>query len=145
MVAQAARERVPLRHRQHHAEVPHRHGVAVDLAGAAMAGLVGREVRDDLVAVEVEVDPRVGRTSLRAAEQAAVEPARGFEGVDGKGEVKRVHGDNAESMAARGAIVADGVPAAGAADRLRRRRGAGRRARQPAQVIASRCLRRGGG
>jgi hypothetical protein len=54
---------------QYHAEVPHRHVVAVDLAGAAVARFVGREVRDDLVPVEVEVDPGVGRAPFGTAEQ----------------------------------------------------------------------------
>ncbi len=44
---------------------------------------------DDLVAEEVEVDPVVGASAFRAAEQAAVESARGLEVVDGEGEVER--------------------------------------------------------
>ena len=35
----------------------HRHLIAIDRAGTAMADLAGREVRDDLVTVKIEIDP----------------------------------------------------------------------------------------
>ena len=90
--AQPLGERLPFVHRQHHAEVAHRHLVAVDRVGRGRARLVGGEMRDDLVAVEVEVDP-LGRTApFRASEQAAVESPRSREIVDGKRQVKRVDG-----------------------------------------------------
>jgi len=54
-------------------KMAHRHGVAVYLAGGPMADLIRREVRDDLVAEQVEVDPVAGAAPFRAAEQAAVE------------------------------------------------------------------------
>jgi hypothetical protein len=49
---------------------------------------------DDLVTVEVEIDPMFGASALGAAEQIAIEAARGVEVVDRKGEMEgwRVHG-----------------------------------------------------
>src|SRR5262245_44120672 len=76
--ARDGRELVPAEDR---ADVRQRHGDAVDVAG------VGRrrdraDVRRDLVAEEVEVDPRVGRAPLAAAEELAVEPPRRREVAD---------------------------------------------------------------
>jgi ADP-ribosylglycohydrolase len=62
-------------HRQDRAEVPHRHRVAVDGAVLAVAAFVGRQVRHDLVAVEIEVNPFGCAAAFRAAEQLAVERA----------------------------------------------------------------------
>ena len=45
-------------------------------------------MRHDLVAVEIEIDPRLGAPPLRTPERPALEGARGGEIVDGKGEVK---------------------------------------------------------
>ena len=47
-----------------------------------------RQVGDELVAVEVPVDPGVGLATLRAPQHAAVEAARRGEVVDGNGEVE---------------------------------------------------------
>ena len=49
---------------------------------------LGREVGDDLVAVEVEIDPMLGAPAFRAAEQLAVKAARGREVVDREGEME---------------------------------------------------------
>ena len=43
---------------------------------------------DDLVAVEIEIDPMVGAAAFGAAEQFAVEAPRGGKVVDRKGEVE---------------------------------------------------------
>ena len=51
----------------------------------------GREMGDDLVAEEIEIDPFVRAAPLRAAEQPAVESARGVEIVDREGEVEGRH------------------------------------------------------
>jgi hypothetical protein len=56
--------------------MPDRHVVAIDRAGAPVAGFVRGQVGDDLVAVEIEVDPGLGRAALGTAEQPAVEGAR---------------------------------------------------------------------
>ncbi len=70
------------------AEVADRHVLAVDGAGVAVARSRPAQVRDDLVAVEVEVDPVEARAALRAAQQAAIEAARLLEVADGEGEVE---------------------------------------------------------
>ena len=88
-VAQLVGGGLPLLHRQHHAEVAHRHRVAVDRAGLTVAGLFRREMRDDLMAVEIEIDPLVGTAPFRTAEQFAVELARGGEAMNRKRQMKR--------------------------------------------------------
>ena len=70
----------------------HRHVLAVDRIARPLARRVRREMGDDLVAVEIEVDPMVGAASLRAAEQLAVEAPRGGKIVDRKGEMERRQG-----------------------------------------------------
>ena len=75
-------------------------GIVVGVA-AAVGGL---EVRDDLVAEEIEVDPLGGAAALGTVQYGAVEGAGGFEVVDGKGDVKRGEGWHEsllESMIAR--------------------------------------------
>ena len=63
-------------------------GLAVDAAcGDRLAFLEG-EVGDDLVAVEVEIDPVLARAALGAAHQLAIEGAGRFQAVDGEGEVE---------------------------------------------------------
>jgi hypothetical protein len=51
-------------------------------------------VRDDLMPVQVEIDPLLARPPLRTAQHATVEGARRAKVVDGKGEVKgaKCHG-----------------------------------------------------
>src|SRR5207302_2661293 len=85
---QARGERVPVGGLQDRPEVAHRHVVAVDGAGGLMTDLPGGQVGDDLVAVEIEVDPVVAGAAFGAAEQAAVEGARLGQVTDGKGEVE---------------------------------------------------------
>ena len=79
-------ERVPVRRVEEDAEVGNRHGVAVDLVAEQVApvgiGQTRVEVGDELVAVEVEVDPRRRRPTLRATEHVAVERRGGGEVVD---------------------------------------------------------------
>ena len=59
---------------QHQPEMRHRHVLAIDRIGrrAARAGS-GAKMGDDLMTVQVEVDPVVGAAPLRAAEQVAIE------------------------------------------------------------------------
>jgi hypothetical protein len=84
-------EVLPVLEREDDAKVRHRHVVAVD--GVACRGLrLGRQVGDDLVAVEVEVDPLVGAAPFGAADRAAPERARGGKIVDREGEVERAQG-----------------------------------------------------
>ena len=68
-----------------------RHILSVDSARVAMPGFTGRKMGDDLVSVEIEVDPVRCAAAFWAAEQRSVERARGFEVIDREGEVKRLH------------------------------------------------------
>lgn len=56
-----------------------------------MAGFLRRQMRYDLMAVEIEVDPFSGRAAFRAPEQLAVKRAGGRKTMHGKGEMKRGH------------------------------------------------------
>jgi len=82
---QALGERVPVVHRKHDAEVAHRHVVAVHGVDRAVARFLGREMRDELMAEEVEVDPLGRAAPFGAAKQAAIERASVVETRDGKG------------------------------------------------------------
>ena len=86
--AQTIRQRVPGLPREDDPEVPDRDRVPIHLIRLPATELVGGQVRHDLVAVEIEVDPLVGRASFGAAEQLPVETACGLEVVDGEGEVE---------------------------------------------------------
>jgi hypothetical protein len=85
---EAPGEGLPLGHREDRAEVAHRHVVAVHGARLSMARFLRREVRDHLVAVEVEVHPALRAAAFGTPEEAAVEAARFGEVVDGEGEVE---------------------------------------------------------
>jgi hypothetical protein len=54
-----------------------------------MPGFLGREVRNDLMAVEIEVHPLRRTAAFRAAEQLAVKRAGCREAVDGKRQMER--------------------------------------------------------
>ena len=82
------RQVLPVRHRQHHAEMRHRHAVPVDMVVRTVARFAGGKVRDDLVAVEIEIDPFAARPSFGATHRFAIEAARRGEVVDGEGEVE---------------------------------------------------------
>ena len=56
---------------------------------------------DDLVPVEVEIDPLLGAPSLRAAEQLTIEATRGSEIVDRKGKMERRQAHPAALQAGR--------------------------------------------
>src|SRR5579859_6670180 len=86
---QLVRGGLPLRHREHRAKVAHRHRVAVDLAGLTVTDFLGCEVRDDLMAIEVEVDPIRRATPFRTAEQLAIELAGRGEAMHGKRQMER--------------------------------------------------------
>ena len=62
-------QRFPLIHRQDDAEMRHRHVVAVDRIARPRRHRIGREMSDDLMAEQIEIDPMVGAAALRAAEQ----------------------------------------------------------------------------
>src|SRR3546814_18756187 len=65
------------RARQHDAEMRHGHVVAVDRVGVGAWACAGIEMRDDLMAVEIEIDPFGRAAALAAAKHAAVKGARG--------------------------------------------------------------------
>jgi len=87
--AKAVGEGFPVFHGQHDAEVRDGDIVAVDgvVVGFPVGG-GGLEMRDDLMAEEIEVDPLRGAASFRAAEDGSVEGAGCIEVVDGEGDVK---------------------------------------------------------
>ena len=107
---QLVRGSLPLRHREHRAEVAHRHVMAIDRAGLPVADFLGREVRDNLVAVEIEIDPRVGRAPLGTAEQAAVKGPRLGKVIHGESEMEqRLWRGGGVVQAVTGSSVADAV------------------------------------
>ncbi len=67
----------------------HRHLVTIHRAGAAMSDLIRCEVGDDLMTVKIEVDPFRRRTSLRTAQESAVESAGLGQIVDRKREMEQ--------------------------------------------------------
>ncbi len=73
---------------EHDAKVRHRHFFAVDGIRHALLHPVGREMRDDLVSEQVEVDPMIGAAPLGAAEQLTIEVTSRGEVVDREGEVE---------------------------------------------------------
>nr|WP_172623962.1 hypothetical protein [Rhodanobacter glycinis] len=85
---QAFGQRLPGVHLQHQPEVTHRHVVAVDVMRGSGAHFIRRQMRHDLVAVEIEVDPALAGTALGTTQQVAVERARLRQRVDRKGEME---------------------------------------------------------
>lgn len=93
---QLVRQRLPVGHRQYHPEVAHWNMIPVHRTGAAMADFAWRKMRDDLVPVEIEIDPFRGRSTLRASQQFAIKCPRLGKIIDGKSKMKKrlihVHG-----------------------------------------------------
>jgi hypothetical protein len=69
----------------------HRDLIAIDFAGMAVPAFSRREVGDNLVPVEIEIDPVGRRTAFGTAEQFAVKRAGGWNIVYWKREMKRRH------------------------------------------------------
>lgn len=67
-----------------------RHGHLVAVHRIPVDAARRGEMRDDLVAEEVEIDPGFGRPPFGAAHQAAVEAAGRGKVIDGKGQMKRL-------------------------------------------------------
>jgi hypothetical protein len=88
---EALGEGLPVSHLQDDAEVWHGHVVAVDRVAR-----FGRRrvdvVRDDLVAVEVEIDPTLGAASFRTAYYSAPERSRLCQVAHREGEMERAQG-----------------------------------------------------
>lgn len=70
----------------------HRHVVPVNCAGFLVPAFVRCQVRNDLVAIEVEVHPFRRTAAFSTPEQFAIELARCGKVVDGEGEMERRHG-----------------------------------------------------
>ena len=66
-----------------------RYVVAVNGIGCPQANRLRSKMRDDLMAVKIEIDPMRGAPPFRTPKQLAVKSASGGEIVDGKREVKR--------------------------------------------------------
>ena len=81
-------QRLPRRHVQDDAEMAHRNVLPVDQAGRVGHPGGADPVRDDLVPVEIEIDPVVGRAAFGATEESAVEAARLAEIGNRKGKVE---------------------------------------------------------
>ena len=80
-------QRLPLGHSEHDAEVRHGHVMAVD--GVARFGRAfGSQVRNNLVPVEIEIDPVVGAAPFRAPHRPAPERPRLGDVAHRKGEVE---------------------------------------------------------
>lgn len=69
----------------------HGHVIGIDWIVHPHTGGFGREVRNYLMAVEVEVDPTLGTATLFAAEHSAVKAARLVQVMDGKCEMEWMH------------------------------------------------------
>lgn len=89
--SQPVSKRMPFGHPQNHAKVPYRNLIPINSAGTRGAGLVGRKMCNDLMAVEIEVDPFRTTAPFRAAEQATIKRARCTQVMNGKGQMKRLH------------------------------------------------------
>jgi hypothetical protein len=74
--------------REDDSEMRDGHILAIDGVRQSSALGVRREMGDDLMTIEIEIDPVVGAPPFGAAEQLAVEAARSGKIVDGKGEVE---------------------------------------------------------
>src|SRR5262245_23776851 len=70
---------LPVAHLEHHAEMRHRHVVAVHRVVTGAARGARNDVADELVAEEVEIHPLRGAPSLGTAQQFAVEGSGGRE------------------------------------------------------------------
>ncbi len=87
----------------------HGHIVGVDVIGRTYACFSRSEMRNDLVAVEVEIDPVVRAAAFFAFENAAVKLAGRFEVIDRKSEVKQIFHIVVARVAAGAAVISDTV------------------------------------
>ena len=66
----------------------HGHVLAIDRVGRASSRRIVGKMRNDLVAVKIEVDPLLGASSFRAAQDLAIKAARRIEIVDWESEME---------------------------------------------------------
>ena len=88
LLAQSGGESLPSLHAKDQSEVRDRHAVTVNRVGGGIAAHIGGEVGNNLMAVEVEIDPFLAAAPLFAAHHAAVKRTRCGKVMDGKGEVE---------------------------------------------------------
>src|SRR5690606_18402951 len=81
-------ERLPFGGRQHDAEMRHRYRMAIDRVVRGCRALRVNAVGDDLMPIQIEINPVGVASPLGTSENVAIEMARGVQGVDGKGDVK---------------------------------------------------------
>lgn len=81
-------ERAEIVPRKDDAEMWHGNVMTIDGIAGTDLGSTGIEMRDDLMAEKVEIDPMGVRPAFRAAEQFAVKAPGRIEIVDGKGKVE---------------------------------------------------------
>src|SRR6266851_2362349 len=86
--AQTIGKPLPCRRGQDDSEVRNGNVMAVDGVVVCLAARGGLQVRDDLVAEEIEVDPLCRAAAFGATERGAVEGTSGIEVVDGEGDMK---------------------------------------------------------
>src|SRR5699024_8441756 len=86
--AQPVGQAVPVVPIENEAEVGYRDLVAVDRVGQCVTGFAFAQMRGDLVAVEIEIDPVVAFAAFVATERVAVKMPGGFEVADRKGKMK---------------------------------------------------------
>ena len=86
---QALGQRLPCIRRQQYTEVRYRDGIAIDVVGGSFGGGLG-QVRDELVAEEVKVDPVIGCAALGATEKFAIERTGCGQVVNRHGEMEAV-------------------------------------------------------
>ena len=112
MLPQAVGELLPSFHRQDNTEVRYWHGMAIHRI--MVRGVRSRrQMRDDLMAEEVEVDPLVSGASFGAAESLAIEGASGVEVIDRKGNVEGREGGGHPSILVQPGYALTGSPLTG--------------------------------
>lgn len=93
---QPSGQRFPLRHIKDKTKVRYRYVMAIDSIVGILKAAFGREVRNDLMPEQIEVDPAVTGSSFRAFKQTAIEHACLFQVMYRKGEVEaRIAGGHA--------------------------------------------------
>lgn len=90
--ADALGQFLPLRHRQHHTEMRHGHIMSIDRIGRSHRARIGVEMRHDLMAIKIKIDPMLRTAPLATAQHTPVKGAGGIKIMNGKGKVKRAHG-----------------------------------------------------
>lgn len=81
-------QRPPIRHRQHDAKMRHRHVMAVDGIAERRMPAPRLQMRHDLMAEQVKIDPVLGASPFRTAEHATIESPRRGKVIDRESDVE---------------------------------------------------------